>query len=181
MNNLMNTDKRRRRALLGATAALAGLGGAGLAWWRLSPHEAPSPVPDNFWSLELLSPQGEGLRLSQWRGVPLVLNFWATWCPPCIEEFPLLDAFYRQNEAKGWQVLGLAVDKPSLVLDFLRQHPVSFPIAMAGSGGVSLSNTLGNSGSGLPFTVVLDAQGVIRQRKVGKISPQDLASWQAIA
>jgi hypothetical protein len=91
---------------------------------------------------------------------------------------PLLDRFYQENLSKRWQVIGLAVDKPKLVLDFLKQHPVTFPIAMAGSGGVSLSNALGNSGAGLPFTVVLDSKGKLRHRKMGKVSLQELQGWQ---
>lgn len=174
----MKVNLDRRMSLFAATAAVAGLGGAALAWWRHGASESETALPDNFWQIELRTPEGASFPMAQLRGAPVLINFWATWCPPCIEEMPLLDGFYRENSSKRWQVIGLAVDQPKLVLDFLKQHPVTFPIAMAGSGGVSLSNALGNSGAGLPFSVVLDSAGKLRQRKIGKVSLQDLHDWQ---
>jgi hypothetical protein len=174
----MKFNLNKRRALLATAALLAGAGGAGLAWRRLGSESSDEALPDHFWQLALLTPEGQDFSMAQLRGNPLLINFWATWCPPCIEELPLLDRFYQENLSKRWQVIGLAVDKPKLVLDFLKQHPVTFPIAMAGSGGVSLSNALGNSGAGLPFTVVLDSKGKLRHRKMGKVSLQELQGWQ---
>ena len=120
----------RRRAWLGAgVGVLAAAAGAGVAWWRLQPH-APAPgSADQLWTLNLQTPQGASLPLAGFRGRPLLVNFWATWCPPCVEEMPLLDGFYREHAAKGWQVVGLAVDQPSAVRTFLQRTPVSFPIA----------------------------------------------------
>jgi hypothetical protein len=98
----------------------------------------------------------------------------------CIDELPLLDAFYRENSSNGWQVLGLAIDKPGAVSQFLDLHPVTFPVAMAGMKGMELSTLLGNLGGGLPFTVVLGADGSVRNRKMGKISVRELALWREL-
>ena len=90
---------------------------------------------------------------------------------------PLLDAFYRQHSATGWQVVGLAIDQPVAIASFLAQHPVTYPIGLAGEQGPALMRALGNEGGGLPFTLVFDAQGRVVQKKLGKLIGEDLKSW----
>jgi thiol-disulfide isomerase/thioredoxin len=118
--------------------------------------------------------------MQNFRGRPLLINFWATWCPPCIEELPLIEAFYQQNKTNGWQVLGLAVDKPERVQSFLKTSPLSFAIGMAGLGGTELSRELGNLTGSLPFTVVFASDGQVAQRKLGRIVKQDLEQWRSL-
>lgn len=170
----------RRRALFAGVAALAALGGAGLAWRRLAPHGAPAGAEDGLWQHTFARPDGGELALQSLRGKPLLVNFWATWCPPCVEELPLLDRFYRENASRGWQVVGLAIDQPSAVRNFLQRLPLSFPIGLAGLEGTELGRSLGNLAGGLPFTVVLGSQGRIVHRKMGKVSPEDLMAWAAL-
>ena len=122
----------------------------------------------------------QALAAAGFKGRPLLINFWATWCPPCIEELPLIEAFYRQNSSNGWQVLGIAADKKSSVASFLIKMPLSFPIAIAGLEGVAVSRSLGNLAGGLPFTVVLGRDGQVIQRKIGQIQPEDLHNWAAL-
>jgi thiol-disulfide isomerase/thioredoxin len=169
-----------RRWLLGAAGASALAAGAGVAWWRPQPQDTPADGAV-LWPLSFQTPQGQTLAMASLRGRPLLLNFWATWCPPCVEEFPLLDAFHRQNRAKGWQVLGLAIDQPSAVRTFLQKAPVSFPVAFAGLEGTELSKTLGNLSGGLPFTVVFGADGSVRHRRMGRVSHDDLRQWASLA
>ena len=92
---------------------------------------------------------------------------------------PLLSAFYTQNKANGLHVLGLAVDKPAPVNQFLARTPVSFPVALAGMEGVDFSRTLGNEAGALPFSVLFGADGSIKQRKIGQLHAADLAAWNA--
>jgi peroxiredoxin len=165
-----------RRWWLGAAAA-AGLAGVGTALWRYQPTAVAPSALDALWALTLDDPQGTPVALSAFRGKPLLVNFWATWCPPCVEELPMLNAFYGQQRSQGWQVLGLAVDQPSAVRTFLQRLPLDFPVVMAGLGGTDLAKSLGNSTGGLPFTVVVDAKGVIAHRKLGKVSLDDLKQW----
>ena len=113
------------------------------------------------------------------RGRPLLVNFWATWCPPCVTEMPMLDSFHRTRGADGWQVVGLAIDGPTPVREFLRQRPVGFPIGLAGLTAVELTRRLGNAGGGLPFTVVVGADGQVLARKLGALAAGDLAGWAA--
>jgi hypothetical protein len=177
----MAAPERRRALLVGGVAAAAAVAGAGVAWWRLRPSGASGDRADALWALTLDTPAGAELALSSLRGRPLLVNFWATWCPPCVEEMPLLDRFYRENSASGWNVLGLAIDQPSSVRQFLSRTPVSFPIGMAGLQGTELGRALGNQAGGLPFTVVIDARGLIRQRKMGQVTPAELDRWKAAA
>lgn len=172
-----------RRGLFLAAAALAGMGGAGLAWWRLQPHAvAPDVLGDAgpLWGQTFQKPDGGELVMQSLRGKPLLINFWATWCPPCVEELPLLDRFYRENASNGWQVVGLAVDQPSAVRGFLQKMPLSFPVGLAGLGGTELGKSLGNLVGGLPFSVVLGSQGAVLHRKMGKVAASDLALWAAL-
>ena len=173
----------RRSALLGGVGVLAALGGAALAWWRLQPHEVgPGTLGDGgaLWAQTFPTPGGGELVMESLRGKPLLINFWATWCPPCVEELPLLDRFYRENVANGWQVVGLAIDQPSAVRTFLQKTPLSFPIGLAGLGGTELAKSLGNLVGGLPFTVVLGSQGTVLHRKMGLVSVADLTLWRSL-
>lgn len=181
MDQISKTGAGRRHALLAAVGVAAGLGGAGLAWWRFSPAPVTPVATQEVWGLEFAAPDGGRLAMQSLRGRPLLLNFWATWCPPCVEEMPLLDAFYRENSPNGWQVLGLAVDQTEPVRSFLRRQPMSFPIVLAGMEGLDLSKTLGNRAGGLPFSVLFGADGSVLTRKIGKLSSQDLADWRRLA
>lgn len=177
----------RRQVMLGGVAAAAALAGAGVAWWQLQPHgqagdqaQADSSLA-SFWAQSFETPDGATMAMSSFQGRPLLLNFWATWCPPCVEELPLLDGFYRENKLKSWQVLGLAVDQPSAVRGWLQRKPLAFPVLMAGFGGTELSKSLGNLSGSLPFTAVFGASGQLLHRRSGKVSPEDLAQWAGLA
>jgi thiol-disulfide isomerase/thioredoxin len=166
---------------VGAGAALAG---AGLAAWRLTPRgdaAALEPAVTALFQQRLPRPDGGELDFATLRGKPLLLNFWATWCPPCVREMPLLDRFARERAAAGWQVVGVAVDGPTPVREFLQRQPVGFPVGLAGFGGADLARSLGNAGGALPFTVVLAADGRVVARKMGEAHAEDLAAWAAAA
>lgn len=165
-----------RRSLLGvALAALA----AGAAWNGWRHHEAtPNRAAlQSLWGASFEQTDGSMLHLASFQDKPLVLNFWATWCTPCVEEMPLLNAFYQQNKVNNWQMIGLAIDQPSAVKRFLAQHPVEYPIGLAGLQGTELMKTLGNESGGLPFTLVLSAQSDVQMSKLGQLTSGDIHSW----
>lgn len=167
----------RRRLLQIGVGAAAALAGAAVAWWKWRPGDTGADSADPLWAMRFDTPSGETLSMQTLRGKPLLVNFWATWCPPCVDELPLIDAFYRENSPKSWQVVGLAIDQPGAVRSFLQRTPVTFPIGMAGLEGTELARSLGNTSGGLPFTVVLGADGHVRQRRIGRVAPGDLAKW----
>jgi thiol-disulfide isomerase/thioredoxin len=173
----MTLTTNRRTALYAGVAALAAVAGAGLAWKRQVGGVMSQEALSAFWASTFETPSGESMSMTTFQGRPLVINFWATWCAPCIEEMPIIDNFFRQNESKGWQVLGLAIDQPSRVRQFLSQFPVNYKIGLAGMSGTEVSKILGNEAGGLPFTVVLDANGKLIQRKLGKLTPEEVNKW----
>lgn len=170
-------SRRRYLGWSAAVAASAAAAGAGWAWWRTQPMAEETDAIRAFWEQSFDTPTQETLAMASFKGKPLLLNFWATWCPPCIAELPLLNTFYRENVDKGWQVLGIAVDQPSAVRTFLGKLPLEFPVAMAGLQGTELSRSLGNLGGGLPFTVLFAADGRILLRKIGQVTPENLRQW----
>ena len=174
---------KRNLLYLGAAAA-AGLAGVGAAWLKHEPQKLTigqtDAMQDALWAMSFDTPDGQPQPMSNFRGKPLLLNFWATWCPPCVEELPLLDAFYQEKKADGWQVLGLAVDQPSAVRKWLQAKPLSFAVGMAGLGGTELSKSMGNLAGSLPFTVVFGASGALLHRKTGKVTKEDLTQWKQL-
>ncbi len=171
---------RRRRLLYGAVAGTAALAGLGLSWWRSQTDASPSPDAAALWNLSFDTLGPAALTMRSLAGRPLLINFWATWCPPCVEELPLLNRFYEEHRHNGWQVLGLAVDQPAAVEAFLRRAPVGFQVAMAGMPGIELSKTLGNVGGGLPFTAIFGSDGQVLHRKMGRVTALDLQQWSQL-
>ena len=112
--------------------------------------------------------------MSSLRGRPTVVNFWASWCAPCLREMPQLDQFHKHQADKGWQVLGIAIDSAEPVNTFLAKSPVGFTIALAGMAGLELVRALGNDQGALPFTVLLGRDGRVAWRKLGETNHDEL-------
>ena len=169
-----------RRAMLVGAGVLAAAGGA---WWQgrrgrlpAAAEGAPVAADAELWGLRLPRPEGGELVLAEFRGRPLLINFWATWCPPCVQELPEIDRFARSH-ASQLRVVGLAIDSLAPVQDFLKRQPVGFAIGLAGFAGTDLSRNLGNTAGGLPFTVLLGADGAVAQRKIGQTHYAELEGW----
>ncbi len=129
-------------------------------------------APDALFSRQFPDPDGTEVRLDTWLGRPVVFNFWATWCPPCIKEMPDLEALSTKH--KGVQFVGLGVDTAVNVRKFMPKVNVSYPLLVTGYGGIDLMKTLGNTTGGLPFTLVCDASGQIVERILGQVKPAEL-------
>ena len=171
-----------RRGLLAGVAVAATGVGAGLAWWARSGADEPPPsAPEEnsaaaWWGQQFETVDGHSLSMADFQGKPLLINFWATWCPPCVEELPLLDKFFRDNAVKGWQVLGVAIDQKIKVEQFLKKMPLAFPVVVDGASGTQWSRSLGNLTGSLPFSAAFSANSQAIYRKIGKLSEADLAN-----
>lgn len=117
---------------------------------------------------------GRPRRLAEWQGRVLLINFWATWCAPCREEIPLLMAARHKYAPAGVEIVGIAVDNAAKVGEYARSMAISYPVLVAEADGLDLMRQLGNSGGGLPYTVVTDRAGALVHRKLGALKAADL-------
>ena len=171
---------------MAGAAGTAALAGAGLAGWQQhrSGAQAAAGGSDDLsplWALQVARPEGGQLQLASLRGKPLLINFWATWCAPCVREMPEIDRFYREFSPRGWQALGLAIDGPTPVREFLARVKIGFPIGLAGLDGTDLVHSLGNPQGGLPFSLMISGTGRVLHRKMGATSFDELAGWASKA
>jgi thiol-disulfide isomerase/thioredoxin len=169
---------KRRGWLIAGAGAAAAVAGVGWRGWSETRREAGLDAETGgLWHRRFARPDGSELVMADWRGQPLLVNFWATWCPPCIREMPEIDRFHREFGPRSWRVLGLAVDRVEPVREFLARQPVAYAIGMAGLEGTELSRQLGNDKGGLPFTVLFGRDGRVAQRKLGETNFEELARW----
>ena len=167
----MNNTNRRKLLLIAAGAGAAAIG-ATLAWRHQKAAGPVSGPAQAFWDARFEKLDGTELLTASLRGKPLVLNFWASWCAPCVKEMPQIAQFAR--ETPDWQVLGLAVDAKEPVQNFLKKLPVDINIALAGMTGSDLARQLGNAQGGLPFSVAFNSDGEMIWQKLGSTSIDEL-------
>ncbi|KAB8314779.1 TlpA family protein disulfide reductase [Tolypothrix campylonemoides VB511288] len=110
-------------------------------------------------------------------GRPILVNFWASWCAPCIEEMPELDRYAASQGPDGVQVIGIALDGVAPVADFLARVPVRYPVLIDAPGPRDSSVQLGNLRGVLPYTVLLDAQGRLVKQKIGPFARGEVEGW----
>ncbi len=177
---------KRRTVLLGL-GGLAAMAVSGWAAWRASSRSAPAanravgpsaesvraqPNPRALYDAQFPGLDGQEFLLSSLKGRPVVVNFWATWCAPCVQEMPYLDGMSK--ELPDIMFVGIGIDTAQNIAQFVAKLPVSYRLLVAGHAGIALVRELGNSAGGLPFTLLFDANGSIFDSILGQIEPVDL-------
>jgi len=174
----------KRRTLIIGGLGLAGMGVVGWLGWRESSRKAPQanqamrtpvaiePDPTAFYTARLPNLQGIEQPMTQWQGKPLVVNFWATWCPPCVKEIPDLNRLAAKHTQAVF--LGVAVDTADNVREFIKTVPIDYDSVIAGHQGIDLVRALGNAAGGLPFTVLLKPNGEVQEIITGMVDAASL-------
>jgi thiol-disulfide isomerase/thioredoxin len=159
-------------------ALTAGLALTAGFWMNLS-HRAGAPDSGNVAQLmaaSLPDMDGKSQALAQWRGKVMVVNFWATWCLPCLEEIP---EFVRMQETlgnQGLQFVGIAVDDVVKVREFAVKHRMNYPILIGEMDAIEFTRVAGNERGGLPFTIIMDRKGRLIGTELGGLNEQELTA-----
>ena len=140
---------------------------------RIAQRGDPAPA------VALRDRDGNTASLAQWQDRLVVVNFWATWCTPCLKEMPELDRFQRKHATNGVQVVGVALDGIAEVEAFLHDTPVGYPILLAPNPAANPSLPFGNTYGALPFSVLLGRDGRILDTRLGEVSEAMLEGWIA--
>lgn len=143
---------------------------------RFTPEPPAATAVGALMQASLPDAAGVEHRLSEWQGKTLVVNFWATWCPPCVDEMPELVELQEDLGGSNVQVLGIGIDSPSNIRQFSEKHRITYPLLVAGMAGTELSRQFGNQAGGLPFTVLIASDGTVRKTYMGRL---DLAKLRA--
>ena len=165
---------RRQWISIAGISLVALVAGVLTSQWIYKTGLASDPAIKAFFANPWQTPDGKSVDTEQWRGKVLVVNFWASWCPPCVEEMPTLDKLQAEFKSQNVLFVGIGIDSPSNIREFLEKTPVSYPIVIGGLEGSNLSKQLGNSQGALPYTIVINTQGKATSSKLGKISEEEL-------
>ncbi len=151
--------------LIAGSIALAG----GLV---LQNSKALSQTKINTPPLEFSLPDvlGKQHKISEWQGKILIINFWATWCPPCLKEIPEFIKLQNEFGKKGLQFIGIAIEDLQSVKEYLETININYPILIGGEQAIVLSHKLGNIINAVPFTLIINQQGKIIHRQPGELS-----------
>jgi thiol-disulfide isomerase/thioredoxin len=157
-----------------AVAVLFGAIGVYVGSGKFASAPATTNAVEQMFAQTMNDAAGKPEALSKWKGKALVVNFWATWCAPCVEEMPELTALQRELTPKNIQIIGIGIDTPSNIAEFSSKYKISYPLYVSGMNGTELSRQFGNQAGGLPFTVLIDADGRIRKTYLGRLKLDEL-------
>lgn len=161
-------------AVFGAIAAVKNEAKGPLTTTYAPTDGRPHTAVGKLYAQSLNDLAGKPQALSQWKGKPLLVNFWAPWCAPCVQEMPELSELAAKDGGKHFNVIGIGIDSPSNLGEFVSKTKVSYPLYVGGMSGTDLARELGNVHGGLPFTVLIGADGQVRKTYLGRLKFEQL-------
>lgn len=164
----------RKNLIFGAFAVIFASVGVFFGIKHTTPAQAETAAVAQFFSQTLTDANGQAQQMAQWKNKVLVINFWATWCPPCVDEMPELSDLQKQLGTNNVQILGIGIDSASNIAQFSAKHRIGYPLYAGGMSGTELSRQFGNQAGGLPFTVLIDRQGEVKKTYLGRLKMEDL-------
>jgi thiol-disulfide isomerase/thioredoxin len=169
-------NKLEQRFIIIAVALAAVVAGALLSRSRVTPPPTAPEAASQLLALSLADTAGVRQNLAQWRGKVLVVNFWATWCPPCREEMPGFSRLSRKYATKGVQFVGIGIDTAEKIRKFAAESDIPYPLLIGEQTTMQLAVEFGNRSEGLPFTVILDRTGATHKLHLGRLDEPALES-----
>lgn len=168
------------RSLIAALIVISAVAGASLALYLKAGVPGEVAIPEAGLA-QLRASSFPDVRnveqpYSQWQGKIVVLNFWATWCPPCREEMPMFSRLQDQLGERGVQFVGIGIDSPSAIKEFDLRTPMRYPLLIGGSQSLDLARALGNPTGGLPYTIVFDRSGNPVMSRLGLVDEASLSA-----
>ena len=171
---------KRKLPLFIAVGLLFAILGLYLGVNRLAPATAQTSATTRLLAQTWPDAQGIQQKLSKWENKPLIVNFWATWCAPCVQEMPELSALQTELVAKDIQLIGIGIDSATNIAEFSSKYKISYPLYVAGIAGTELSRSFGNQAGGLPFTVLIGRDGKVKKTYLGRLKMQELRADLAL-
>ncbi len=169
--------------------ALAGAGGFLMHWHNAGPDAAPvgasinraggpaaAASMDALWAAQMKDLSGRPVNLAAYKGRPLVVNFWASWCAPCIEEMPDFQRASQTDIGKRAQFVGIGIDSAVKMRPFADKLGITYILLESDAAGLDLVRAVGNPSGALPFTLILDRTGAPVVKKLGKLEYAELMS-----
>jgi thiol-disulfide isomerase/thioredoxin len=141
---------------------------------RLEPVAPQASAVASLLTQSMVDTKGELQPLSKWKGKPLIVNFWATWCAPCVEEMPELSALQTEIAPNNVQIIGIGIDSTANIAQFTSKYKIAYPLYTGGMDATDISRQLGNQAGGLPFTVLIGRDGQVRKTYLGRLKMQEL-------
>ena len=144
-------------------------------------EEAPDVIDSRRPDFSLPDRAGDTRSIGDFSNRVVLLNFWATWCPPCLEEIPALDGLHQELGDEGLSVVGVALEYAEPVDAFADEHDVGYPLLIGGREAFDIAAEYGNGRGTLPYSVVIDRSGTIRATHQGALTREEaralVAPW----